>query len=122
MMMESALKRPESLVCLMYLGVGNAAVIEYLDEHMSIIMVEPYTIISQKGSDARWYMTVEELLPDAYRDKGSEYEKGTDTMDVWFDSGSYWAAVLEKRSGLSFPADLYLEGQISIVVGSKVLY
>ncbi|KAI8006474.1 hypothetical protein LOK49_LG07G01425 [Camellia lanceoleosa] len=40
----------------------------------------------------------------------SEYEKGTDTMDAWFDSGSSWAAVLEKRSGLSFPADLYLEG------------
>ncbi|KAL7232589.1 hypothetical protein ACSBR2_010576 [Camellia fascicularis] len=50
MMMESALKRPESLVCLMYLGGGNATVIEYLDEHMSIIMVEPYTIISQKGT------------------------------------------------------------------------
>ncbi|KAL7178171.1 hypothetical protein ACSBR2_031341 [Camellia fascicularis] len=31
-------------------------------------------------------------------------------MDAWFDSGSSWAAVLEKRSGLSFPADLYLEG------------
>ncbi|THG12766.1 hypothetical protein TEA_028985 [Camellia sinensis var. sinensis] len=68
------------------------------------------SIISQKGSDAWWYMKVEELLPDAYRDKASEYEKGTDTMDVWFDSGSSWASVLEKRSGLSFPADLYLEG------------
>ncbi|GMP55263.1 hypothetical protein CsSME_00020128 [Camellia sinensis var. sinensis] len=45
------------------------------------------SIISQKGSDAWWYMTMEKLLPDAYRDKGSEYEKGTDTMDVWFDSG-----------------------------------
>ncbi|KAL6971279.1 Isoleucine--tRNA ligase, chloroplastic/mitochondrial [Sarracenia purpurea var. burkii] len=68
------------------------------------------SIISKKGSDAWWYMTVEELLPDAYRLKASEYEKGTDTMDVWFDSGSSWAAVLEKRCGLSFPADLYLEG------------
>ncbi|GMP68410.1 hypothetical protein CsSME_00028037 [Camellia sinensis var. sinensis] len=67
-------------------------------------------IICQKGSDAWWYMTVDELLPDVYRDKASEYEKGTDTMDAWFDSGSSWAAVLEKRSGLSFPADLYLEG------------
>ncbi|CAL5413117.1 unnamed protein product [Camellia sinensis] len=68
------------------------------------------SIICQKGSDAWWYMTVNELLPDVYRDKASEYEKGTDTMDAWFDSGSSWAAVLEKRSGLSFPADLYLEG------------
>ncbi|KAL7215280.1 hypothetical protein ACSBR1_027445 [Camellia fascicularis] len=69
------------------------------------------SIICQKGSDAWWYMTVDELLPDVHRDKASEYEKGTDTMDAWFDSGSSWAAVLEQRSGLSFPADLYLEGQ-----------
>ncbi|KAI3980072.1 hypothetical protein MKX01_042726 [Papaver californicum] len=50
------------------------------------------SIISQKGSDAWWYMTVEELLPEKYRNKASEYQKGTDTMDVWFDSGSSWAA------------------------------
>ncbi|KAF7837821.1 isoleucine--tRNA ligase, chloroplastic/mitochondrial [Senna tora] len=68
------------------------------------------SIIAQKGSDAWWYMTVEDLLPTKYRDKAAEYEKGTDTMDVWFDSGSSWAAVLGKRSSLSFPADLYLEG------------
>ncbi|XP_059450193.1 isoleucine--tRNA ligase, chloroplastic/mitochondrial isoform X2 [Corylus avellana] len=68
------------------------------------------TIIAQKGSDAWWYMTVEDLLPEKYREKASDYEKGTDTMDVWFDSGSSWAAVLGKRNGLSIPADLYLEG------------
>lgn len=44
-------------------------------------------VVSQKGSDAWWYMKVEELLPDKYRDKASDYDKGTDTMDVWFDSG-----------------------------------
>lgn len=37
------------------------------------------------------------------------YVKGTDTLDVWFDSGSSWSSVLLKR-GMSFPADLYLEG------------
>ncbi|XP_054804548.1 isoleucine--tRNA ligase, chloroplastic/mitochondrial [Prosopis cineraria] len=68
------------------------------------------SIIAQNGSDAWWYMPVEDLLPAKYRDKAAEYEKGTDTMDVWFDSGSSWAAVLGKRSGLSLPADLYLEG------------
>ncbi|KAE8734218.1 Isoleucine--tRNA ligase [Hibiscus syriacus] len=67
-------------------------------------------IIAQKGSDAWWYMTVTDLLPVKYRDTASEYEKGTDTMDVWFDSGSSWAAVLGERDGLNFPADLYLEG------------
>ncbi|KAM3265759.1 isoleucine-tRNA ligase, chloroplastic/mitochondrial [Capsicum annuum] len=68
------------------------------------------SIVSQKGSDAWWYMAVEELLPEKYRDKASNYEKGTDTMDVWFDSGSSWAAVLDKRESLNYPADLYLEG------------
>ncbi|XP_012083940.1 isoleucine--tRNA ligase, chloroplastic/mitochondrial isoform X2 [Jatropha curcas] len=68
------------------------------------------SIIAQKGTDAWWYMTVNDLLPEKYRDRASDYEKGTDTMDVWFDSGSSWAAVLEKRTGLSYPADLYLEG------------
>lgn len=67
------------------------------------------SIISQKGSDAWWYMSVEDLLPAKYRDQASNYQKGTDTMDVWFDSGSSWAAVLEKRIGLD-SADLYLEG------------
>ncbi|KAM3224551.1 hypothetical protein ACQJBY_057749 [Aegilops geniculata] len=67
-------------------------------------------IVSEKGSDAWWYMKTEELLPDKYRDKASEYRKGTDTMDVWFDSGSSWAAVAAKRDGLNFPADVYLEG------------
>ncbi|EYU43948.1 hypothetical protein ABFS82_07G014600 [Erythranthe guttata] len=68
------------------------------------------SMISQKGSDAWWYMKVEELLPEKYRNEASNYIKGTDTMDVWFDSGSSWAAVLGKRKGLSYPADLYIEG------------
>ncbi len=37
------------------------------------------------------------------------YTKCTDTMDVWFDSGSSWRAVLVNR-GIRCPADLYLEG------------
>lgn len=35
---------------------------------------------------------------------------GTDTLDVWIDSGSSHRAVLQKRPNLSWPADLYLEG------------
>ncbi|XP_058000949.1 isoleucine--tRNA ligase, chloroplastic/mitochondrial isoform X2 [Hevea brasiliensis] len=68
------------------------------------------SIIAQKGSDAWWYMKVEDLLPEKYRNRASDYEKGMDTMDVWFDSGSSWAAVLAKKNGLSYPADIYLEG------------
>ena len=67
-------------------------------------------IIAQKGSDAWWEMSVEELLPETYRNNGKSYRKGTDTMDVWFDSGSSWAAVLSQRPELRYPADIYLEG------------
>ncbi|MEY2833996.1 MAG: hypothetical protein RLZZ574_3255, partial [Cyanobacteriota bacterium] len=49
-------------------------------------------IIAEKGSDAWWELSVEELLPESYRNNGRTYRKGTDTMDVWFDSGSSWAA------------------------------
>ncbi|GMV65882.1 MAG: isoleucine--tRNA ligase [Candidatus Hinthialibacteria bacterium] len=38
------------------------------------------------------------------------WELGKDTLDVWFDSGSSHTAVLNERYGLSYPADLYLEG------------
>ena len=67
-------------------------------------------IIAEKGSDAWWELSIEELLPEAYRNNGHAYRKGTDTMDVWFDSGSSWAAVVEQRDNLRYPADLYLEG------------
>jgi isoleucyl-tRNA synthetase len=67
-------------------------------------------IIAEKGSDAWWELPVEELLPESYRNNGRSYRKGTDTMDVWFDSGSSWAAVAQQRPELKYPADLYLEG------------
>jgi len=67
-------------------------------------------IIAEKGSDAWWELSVTELLPESYRNNGRSYRRGTDTMDVWFDSGSSWAAVLKQRPELRYPADLYLEG------------
>ena len=67
-------------------------------------------IIAEKGSDAWWAMPVEALLPESYRNNSRRYRKGTDTMDVWFDSGSSWAAVAKQRPNLHYPADMYLEG------------
>ena len=67
-------------------------------------------IIAERGSDAWWELSVEELLPENYCNNGRTYRKGTDTMDVWFDSGSSWAAVAKQRENLQYPADLYLEG------------
>jgi isoleucyl-tRNA synthetase len=70
------------------------------------------TIIAAKGSDAWWSMSVAELLPAQYRQDGKTYRKGFDTMDVWFDSGSSWAAVVQARPELRdrYPVDVYLEG------------
>jgi isoleucyl-tRNA synthetase len=68
------------------------------------------TIIAERGSDAWWELSIEELLPPEYRNNGKNYRKGTDTMDVWFDSGSSWAAVANQRPELKYPADMYLEG------------
>lgn len=56
-----------------------------------------------------WYSCAkEDILQSNYN--SDEYDKVTDIIDVWFDSGSSHAYVLEERSELSWPADLYLEG------------
>ena len=67
-------------------------------------------IFAEKGSNAWWELSVAELLPPSYQDKSKTYRKGMDTMDVWFDSGSSWAAVAEQRPELVYPVDMYLEG------------
>ncbi|MEL6470195.1 MAG: isoleucine--tRNA ligase [Cyanobacteria bacterium J06623_4] len=67
-------------------------------------------IVAEKGADAWWELSETELLPEPYRSDGKTYVKGTDTMDVWFDSGSSWASVVKQREGLEYPAEIYLEG------------
>ncbi|MEM9948977.1 MAG: isoleucine--tRNA ligase [Cyanobacteria bacterium P01_D01_bin.36] len=67
-------------------------------------------IVAKKGADAWWELSVSELLPEPYRSDGKTYTKGTDTMDVWFDSGSSWASVVQQREQLDYPAEIYLEG------------
>jgi len=64
--------------------------------------------IEQKGVEAWFELDPAELLGDEAR----EYEKITDTLDVWFDSGVSHFAVLHRREGVeSYPvANLYLEG------------
>src|SRR6185436_1335885 len=62
--------------------------------------------VEQKGIDAWFELKAEELLgADA-----AHYDKVTDTLDVWFDSGVTHFCVLERRSELQTPADIYLEG------------
>ena len=70
-------------------------------------------IFRVEGSNAWYRRDVSELIPEGLKcpDCGcEEFEKETDIMDVWFDSGSSHAAVLEQRPELRSPADIYLEG------------
>lgn len=61
-----------------------------------------------------WYTReARELLPENFKCPkcgGAEFTKEMDILDVWFDSGVSSLDVLEKREGLRWPADLYLEG------------
>ena len=71
-----------------------------------------YEIFKAKGADAWWQMEISELLPQESGYKAENLEKVMDILDVWFESGSTWKAVLQ--SGVydagKFPADMYLEG------------
>ncbi len=67
-------------------------------------------LIAKEGADIWWQLDEVDLLPPSYRSQAELWRKGTDTMDVWFDSGSSWASVLKSKDNLGFPADLYLEG------------
>jgi isoleucyl-tRNA synthetase len=63
-------------------------------------------MVEEKSIDAWYDLEPEELLGA----EADDYEKVTDILDVWFDSGISHFAVLEQRDELTTPADLYLEG------------
>jgi isoleucyl-tRNA synthetase len=62
--------------------------------------------VEGEGIDAWFELEPKELLGD----EADDYDKVTDTLDVWFDSGVTHFSVLERREQLGLPADLYLEG------------
>lgn len=62
--------------------------------------------IEQQGIDAWFELEASDLLGE----EATQYEKVTDTLDVWFDSGVTHYSVMGKRDELQYPADLYLEG------------
>jgi isoleucyl-tRNA synthetase len=80
-------------------------------------------VVRQKGSDAWFTMTPEQLLagydvksdphaPETVKQDPSlalRARKGPDILDVWFESGTSWNSVMRQR-GLGYPTDLYLEG------------
>ena len=56
--------------------------------------------MAEHGTDVWWSRDEVDLLPEPYKADADQYYKGTDTMDVWFDSGSSWSSVAQTRPEL----------------------
>ena len=70
-------------------------------------------LFREHGSNIWFDKTADELAPAGFKCPkcgGKHFSKENDIMDVWFDSGSTWAAVANERENLQYPADVYLEG------------
>lgn len=73
---------------------------------MANIMEHVAKKVEKKGIEAWFEWEPQELLGS----DAEKYEKVSDTLDVWFDSGVAHECVLKKRPELQYPADIYLEG------------
>ncbi|XP_047466437.1 isoleucine--tRNA ligase, mitochondrial isoform X2 [Mugil cephalus] len=74
---------------------GEALINKYTVSHVA-------KLFKEKGSDCWWELPIETLLPPEVLKKSkagpvSDYVRGEDVLDIWFDSGSSWAAVLEEE-------------------------
>ncbi|MBM6887343.1 isoleucine--tRNA ligase [Pseudoflavonifractor phocaeensis] len=70
-------------------------------------------LFREHGSNIWFDKEPADLLPQGFvcpKCGKAHFSKESDIMDVWFDSGSTWAAVAAERPYLKYPADLYLEG------------
>ncbi len=87
-------------------------------------------IFERQGTDVWWNMEIKELLYPGSGYNPDDLEKVDDILDVWFDSGSTWKAVLKSREydAGEYPADMYLEGsdqhrgwfQSSLIISSAI--
>jgi isoleucyl-tRNA synthetase len=76
-----------------------------------IVIEHIATLMESKGADVWFEQSAAELLPKGTtcpKCDGTDFEKERDILDVWFESGVSYAAVLKARKW--WPADLYLEG------------
>ena len=70
-------------------------------------------LFKKESADAWYIHSAAELLPAGTvcaKCSHAEFRKEMDILDVWFESGASWHAVLDAESELTFPADLYTEG------------
>ncbi|KAL2099029.1 hypothetical protein ACEWY4_005509 [Coilia grayii] len=85
---------------------GDALINKHTVSHIADIFAE-------KGSDSWWEEPIETLLPASVLKKSkagpvTDYIRGEDVLDIWFDSGVSWAAVLQESDP---KADVYVEGK-----------
>ena len=75
-----------------------------------LLLEQACLLVEQTGVEAWFSLDGNAFLTQHASENVAQYKKVTDTLDVWFDSGTTHASVLKGRDGLGFPADLYLEG------------
>jgi isoleucyl-tRNA synthetase len=76
------------------------------------VLIEHLAVLMETGGSDIWFQrTASELLPPGTtcgQCGGTQFEKEHDILDVWFESGVSYAAVVKPSKW--WPADLYLEG------------
>jgi isoleucyl-tRNA synthetase len=83
-------------------------------------------LVRQHGTDCWWSLPIEDLLPPSHRAQAAKYTRGSDTMDVWFDSGCSWRAVVQDDVlGFKAPAEqataAVADGNVEPVVADMYL-
>jgi len=96
------------IVALLCEGCGRA----YFDPQWAHAVVDRFAE-HDRGADYWFEVPTEAIVPEGLVCQacgGTSWRKESDILDVWFDSGTSFAAVLEQRPECSYPADMYLEG------------
>ena len=102
--------------CISRQRVWGVPIPVFYDENDNVIItdaiVERLCELTEKHGniDFWWKMSAEEILDGLEGEFGDKLTKGQDILDVWFDSGMTWNAVIPKGDNDDQVADLYLEG------------
>ncbi|HET9281580.1 MAG TPA: isoleucine--tRNA ligase, partial [Candidatus Angelobacter sp.] len=87
---------------------GCGKLLDTKEAHTAVV-----DLFAREGADAWYTHEIKDILSSDTKCPGcnsTNFRKETDIIDVWFESGSSQAAVLGHEPGLTWPADLYLEG------------
>lgn len=89
--------------------IDKASGLPLLDSEVTTHIANLFEI---HGCDIWWEKEIKDLLPQSYHDKAQNYTKNMHILDVWFDSGSTWYAVLDSNDYKAgeYPSSMYLEG------------